>query len=247
MVIFFLILLTLCNSSELFEDYYEEAEKYLKNLTIEQRIGQMFIPQFYPPTDYYEFPEVTPGGFLLFASAFKYNAKFIKENIKKMQRASINNTGLPLGFSVDEEGGIVNRVSKYFRDEPFPSPQEIYNKSGIEGILEIDQEKRDLLREFYMNINLAPVADVTSNPKAPLYKRTLARDANETAEYIAKDVEGYVNDNFTCCLKHFPGYGNNVDTHGGMAIDERSYETFLTEDFLPFKAGITQKDRKSVV
>ena len=83
MVIYFLILLSLCNSSELFEDYYEEAEKYLKKLTIEQRIGQMFIPQFYPPIDYYEFPEVTPGGFLLFASAFNYNAKFIKENIKK--------------------------------------------------------------------------------------------------------------------------------------------------------------------
>ena len=241
MVIYFLILLSLCNSSELFEDYYEEAEKYLKNLTIEQRIGQMFIPQFYPPIDYYEFPEVTPGGFLLFASAFNCGAKFIKENIKKIQRASFNNTRLPLGFSVDEEGGIVNRVSKYFRDKPFPSPQQIYNESGIEGILEIDQEKRNLLRKFYMNINLASVADVTSDPNAPLFKRTLARDAKEIAEYIAKDVEGYVNDNFTCCLKHFPGYGNNVDTHGGMAIDERSYETFLNEDFLPFEAGITQK------
>ena len=39
-------------------------------------------------------------------------------------------------------------------------------------------------------------------------------------------------------LKHFPGYGNNVDTHTGIAVDERSYETFETSDFLPFSAGI---------
>ena len=39
-------------------------------------------------------------------------------------------------------------------------------------------------------------------------------------------------------LKHFPGYGNNVDTHTGIALDERPYETFQTSDFLPFTAGI---------
>lgn len=39
-------------------------------------------------------------------------------------------------------------------------------------------------------------------------------------------------------LKHFPGYGNNVDTHTGIAYDNRSYETFQTNDFLPFIAGI---------
>lgn len=39
-------------------------------------------------------------------------------------------------------------------------------------------------------------------------------------------------------LKHFPGYGNNLDTHTGTAYDERSYETFQTSDFLPFQSGI---------
>ena len=39
-------------------------------------------------------------------------------------------------------------------------------------------------------------------------------------------------------LKHFPGYGSNADTHTGIAVDERPYETFLNSDFLPFLAGI---------
>ena len=40
------------------------------------------------------------------------------------------------------------------------------------------------------------------------------------------------------CLKHFPGYGNNNDTHTGIAIDNRSYENFVENDYLPFEAGI---------
>ena len=49
----------------------------------------------------------------------------------------------------------------------------------------------------------------------------------------------YANNNhISSCLKHFPGYGNNKDTHTGIAIDNRSYESFLENDFLPFKAGI---------
>lgn len=41
-----------------------------------------------------------------------------------------------------------------------------------------------------------------------------------------------------CVLKHFPGYGNNVDTHTGIAHDNRQYQQFLDCDFLPFMAGI---------
>ena len=39
-------------------------------------------------------------------------------------------------------------------------------------------------------------------------------------------------------MKHFPGYGNNEDTHTGIAYDKRSYDTFVNNDFKPFEAGI---------
>jgi len=40
------------------------------------------------------------------------------------------------------------------------------------------------------------------------------------------------------CLKHFPGYGNNTDTHTGIAVDSRSLEELESHDLLPFAAGI---------
>ena len=242
LIIYFVLLITLCSSTELFEEYYPEAEKYLKNMTMEERIGQMFFPRFDKSSSEDDIKNRKPGGFVLFAYDFKYDEEYIQNYIKEIQKLALEYNGIPLGLSVDEEGGTVCRVSLRHRKEgKFPSPQEIYEKSGIEGILKIDQEKRDLLRKFYLNVNLAPVADVSYNETDYIYDRTLGRLPNETAYYIAKDVEGYVDDNFTCCAKHFPGYGNNIDTHGDIAIDNRSYEIFQNEDFLPFKAAIEKK------
>jgi beta-N-acetylhexosaminidase len=240
MLIYYLLLFSLCFSYELFEPYYKEAEKILQNLTIEERIGQMFFPRFSLENYTDDIKNRRPGGYVLFAYDFNYDEKYIQNYIKDIQKLSMENVGIPLGLSVDEEGGGVTRVSKYHRDERFPYPQEIYNEEGIEGVLKIDQEKRDLLRKFYLNINLAPVADVSYNDSDYIYYRTLGKEPKETADYIARDVEGYVDDNFTCCLKHFPGYGNNVDTHGEIGIDKRDYTVFENEDFLPFKAGISK-------
>ena len=229
------------DSSELFDKYYKEAEKYLQKMTIEERIGQMFFIE-YSKNASKEILNKKVGGFLLYAKHFKKDESLIIEEIKSIQNLSMKTVNLPLGLAVDEEGGFVNRVSCSHRDKgEFPFAQEIYKNSGIQGILEIEQEKRNLLRKFHMNINLAPVADISYNEKDYIYPRTLGKLPDETSKYIAKEVEGYVKDNFTCCAKHFPGYGNNVDTHGEISIDKRSYEVFLNEDLKPFKAAIDKK------
>ena len=241
MLINYLLLIALCYSSELFEEYYEEAEKYLQNMTIKERIGQMFFPRYNAANASDDIKNKKPGGFVLYDYDFKFSEEYIKNYIKEIQRLSNISTGLPLGLAVDEEGGFVTRVSMHHRPQGrFPSPQTIYNERGIQGILDIDQEKRDLLRKFFLSINLAPVADISYNQSDYIYSRTLGRLPNETADYIAADVEGYVNDSFSCCAKHFPGYGSNVDTHGDIAIDNRTYETFLNEDFKSFEAAIAK-------
>ena len=241
MVLYYFFLFALCISKELFEDYYKKAEEYMKDMKLEEKLGQMIFPRFNYKNRTDDIKNKKPGGFVLFAYDFDYNATFIQDYIKEIQNLSDSNVGLPLGLAVDEEGGTVVRVSKYHRPEKFPSPQQIYNESGNDGIAKIDAEKRDLLRKFFLNVNLAPVADISSNSSDYIYDRTIGRNAELSSEYIEKDVEGYVKDNFTCCAKHFPGYGNNIDTHGDIAIDERSYEQFQNEDFLTFEAAIRQQ------
>ena len=242
-VLSFILLFVICHNKELFEEYYTEAEKIMNNMTMEQRIGQIFFPKFNETSKDFDITEKYPGGFVLFANDFenKKEEDIIKtiDYIQKLSKTTIN---LPLGLAVDEEGGKVNRISPYHRKEgKFPSPQEIYNTSGLEGVLEMDKEKRDFLRKFKLNINLAPVADISYNSNDYIYPRTLGKSPEETAKYIGADVRSYVEDNFSCCNKHFPGYGNNVDTHGNVAIDTRSYDIFQNEDFKTFEAGIAEK------
>ena len=238
----FIILFVFSQNAELFEEYYKEAEKYMSNMTLEQKIGQLFFPRFNDTTKESDINNKYPGGYVLFAYDFENKKEEdVINNIEYIQKLSKKATNLPLGLSVDEEGGKVNRISPTFRKEGgFPSPQQIYNESGIEGVLKIDKEKRDLLRKFKMNINLAPVADISYNSNDYIYYRTLGKGPEETADYIKKDVESYEKDNFSCCNKHFPGYGNNIDTHGDIAIDNRPYEIFQKEDFKAFEAGISE-------
>lgn len=178
-----------------------------------------------------------PGGYILFGRDFdnKTKSKIISE-LENDQKAS----KIKMILGVDEEGGTVVRVSshKAFRSSKFLSPQEIYNKGGIDAVLQDSEEKSGLLKSLGINMNLAPVADITSNTNAFIYKRTLGQDVQTTANYIAEIVKNMKQSNIISVLKHFPGYGDNVDTHTGIAIDERTMEEFEQTDFIPFQSGI---------
>jgi len=94
------------------------------------------------------------------------------------------------------------------------------------------------LNSLGINLNLAPVCDVSTNSADYIYGRTFGKTASLTATYIKTVVETMNSMKMGSALKHFPGYGNNVDTHTGISYDKRPYQTFETSDFLPFIAGI---------
>ena len=92
---------------------------------------------------------------------------------------------------VDEEGRTVNRISGYpaFRDTPFASPQELYQAGGFDAVREDALEKCAFLEELGVNVNFAPVCDVSTDPEDFIYKKELCRNAAETAQYVRTVVE----------------------------------------------------------
>ena len=94
------------------------------------------------------------------------------------------------------------------------------------------------LRAYGVNVNFAPVCDLSTHGEDFIYDRTLGQNAETTADYAAGFVSVLSEAGMGSVLKHFPGYGNNPDTHTGIAVDKRPYEQFLSEDYLPFRAGI---------
>lgn len=223
-------------SLDLFGEYYNKAEELMEKMSLEEKVGQVFFVRF---NDYVEeeIKKYYPAGYILFGKDFANETKeSIKDKLISLQKLSKT----PLAIGTDEEGGIVTRVSRYpeFRSEKFLSPQDIFEKGGYDLLKETELEKAKLLSDLGININLAPVADVSTNPDDYIHSRSFGKSAEETATYITNMVN-YANESgISSCLKHFPGYGNNADTHTGVAIDERSIESFYENDFLPFTAGI---------
>jgi len=134
----------------------------------------------------------------------------------------------------------VVRASKYpaFRSEPFASPQKLYAQGGLPLLEEDAREKSAFLLDLGINVNLAPVADVSTDPSSFIYYRTLGQDAETTARYVESTVQTMRNAGIGCALKHFPGYGNNGDTHQSIITDTRDAAAFWQADFLPFQSGI---------
>jgi len=220
----------------LFKDYYKEAQKTVSQMTLQEKVGQLFLVR-YNVNDVEYLSNFYPGGYVLFAKDFQKNTKEqMIEEIKKDQEFN----KYPLIMAVDEEGGTVTRISRYiaYRDEIFKAPREYVEIGGYDLLKETETEKAKLLKELGINLNLAPVADISTNPEDFMYDRAFRYGTKETTEFV-KNMVTYANENkINSCLKHFPGYGNNEDTHTGIAIDERSYEEINKNDFKPFKAGI---------
>ena len=215
----------------------ELLQAMVDTMTPEEKAGQLFWVRF-PETGWDELArEWHPGGFLLFGRDFKNRTP---EELRTLLASLQETSPIPLLLGVDEEGGTVVRASYYpaFRAEKFRSPQALFAAGGLEAVRADALDKSAFLLDLGLNVNLAPVCDVSTDPADFIYARAFGQDAQATAEYADTVVSAMGEAGIGSVLKRFPGYGSNRDTHTGIAVDQRPLEQFRQSDFLPFQAGI---------
>lgn len=215
----------------------DPAETYVDGLTLAQQTAQLFFARC-PDVGAADLAaQYDIGGYILFGRDFEgQTPESVRTAIASYQQAAAT----PMLIGVDEEGGTVTRVSSYsaFRPGRFQSPQALFATGGLDRITDDTAEKDALLASLGINVNLAPVCDVSTNPADFIYARAFGQDAAATSEYIRTVIGQMQTDGMGMVLKHFPGYGSNADTHTGIAQDTRPIEQFREVDFLPFSAGI---------
>ena len=216
---------------------WDIVDQLLSEMTIEDRVGQILLARCNAETALSDIDTYHLGGFVLFGADF---ADQTPESFRKKADNYQSASPVPMILSVDEEGGDVTRISRYapFRSSKFPSLRKSWTAGGLSQILEIEEEKCGLLGSLGINVNLGPVCDLSDDPDAFMYNRSLGQSAETTAQVVGDILRLYEANGIGTVLKHFPGYGNNADTHVGLARDSRSLQTLEGRDLIPFAAGI---------
>ena len=215
----------------------DPVRQMISDMSLEQRVGQLFLARCNAETAAMDVQQYHLGGLVLFGNDFENQTPdSMAQTISNYQNAAEK----PLLIAVDEEGGDVTRISQFsaFRDKRFSSLRKRYGQGGLEAVLTEEEEKCRLLSDLGINVNLGPVCDISTDPDAFMYSRSLGQDAQTTAEVTASTVNLMNAFSIGSVLKHFPGYGNNADTHTGIAVDSRSLESLKENDLIPFTAGI---------
>lgn len=227
-------------NNSLFGKYYKKSLRKLKNMSIDQKIGQLLLVRYPEEEQKDVLKKYQFGGYLFFAKDFRNKTK---DEVISMINDLQSTSKIPILTAVDEEGGVVVRVSSNpnLRSERFLSSQKLYELGGFDKIKEDTIEKSNLLKELGLNLNLAPVVDVSTNKDDYMYERSIGQNSDITAEYAKTVISASKGSGVSYTLKHFPGYGNNIDTHTASSIDNRSLDDIEKNDLPPFKAGIEAK------
>lgn len=236
-------------------DIGNEIEKYLSNMTLEEKVAQMFIVL---PESIIEgvdcvtaagemtknaIDDIPVGGFV-YSEANLVSYEQTGEMLQNVQQYSMNRTNLPMFLCVDEEGGTVARVSgnSNFNVPVIDDMAMVGERGDGNEAYEIGVEIGTYLNDLGFNVDFAPVVDVLTNSENQVVKkRSFGEDPDIVARMAAKLSEGLKDTNVLYTYKHFPGHGNtSADTHAGYAYSEKSLEELYDVELIPFKKGIEE-------
>lgn len=210
-------------------------------MSLEEKVGQMMVISFYGaalPADVVDLLQTwQPGGVVLLPSNL-IDPSQITTLTNSIQQTLVDVGSVPAFIMVDQEGGVISRLQDGFTQWPVPmlltatqNPDLAYRFGGS-----IAEE----LRAVGINMNLAPVADLHTNPDNPIIgRRSFGTEAQFVAPMVAEVVMGLQGGEVLATVKHFPGHGDtSTDSHIELPIVPYQWEQLLTREIIPFQQAI---------
>ncbi len=232
------------------------AEKLLGEMTLEEKVGQMFIIQpeaLDPDFREYTIPEQKEGGTVMMNDTFRDKMKFYNpggillfspnivtpEQTEKLIRDMQKESRIPLFISVDEEGGAVARISgkKSFGIPDLSTASEVADEKEA---YERGDYIGSYLKKYGFNCNFAPVADLNTNPaNRVIGARAFGKDPDKVGSLVASEIEGFQKHQIITATKHFPGHGDTRgDTHHSTVYVTKNWQELLDCEIIPFQKAM---------
>ena len=247
-----------CNQIIQGPDLPDPIGEKVARMTLREKVGQLFCvrPEAFDVAlewDSYEdlannsLQAVTPqmlrvnreypvGGIILFAHNIADEPQ-----LDSLVRQLKSFNGDPLLY-IDEEGGRVARIANNpsFRVEKFTSMGAIGKTGDPRKAYDCGKTIGAYLKRYGFDVDLAPVADVNTNPSNPVIgTRAFSPDPGIASKMVVAYLQGLKESGIAGCVKHFPGHGDTrADTHFGYAQSGKTWEEMLACELVPFKAAI---------
>jgi len=218
-----------------------QEELILKDMSIEEKVGQLFIFGFDGTTLNSEvknfFKESNLGGVLLLEKNLT-TEKQLKQLIQEIQSSN----KIPLFISIDQEGGIVSRIKG---NEILTKPQsQIDNPKEAYSIA---KSRGDILKSYGINMNLAPVVEYITNVNSFMYDRVYRGSKEEVITKSIATIEGYTESGIISVPKHYPGHSNiSPDSHYELPVVNINNDQW-DEYIKPFSKILEQTDVKALM
>lgn len=224
------------------------AEKTLHKLTLEEKVGQLFMIWCRASFLNVESPEylqlreamqkyhvgsfamtVHVDGPLLLRSE-PYEAA---ELLNRLQHES----KLPLLFAADFERGVATRL---MGTTNFPHAMAFGADGKVEDAENFGRITATEARAIGVHWNFFPDADVNSNPANPIINtRSFGEDPQQVGDLVAAYIKGAHEGGMLVTVKHFPGHGDTAtDSHLGVASVNVDRAHLDSIELPPFKQAI---------
>lgn len=231
------------------EDSYEVLKDLINSMSVEEKAGQVLMLAF--RKDAFGNPilnttedllsvlhQIKPGGVILFSENIQKEEQ-INDFINELQETSI----ISLLIAVDEEGGRVSRLTgKGIGFPELPGNRVLGENADAQEVRESGNLLGKHLRELGFNMNMAPVADVDSNPENPVIgDRSFGSDPELVGMFAWEQAEGMMEEGIIPVFKHFPGHGDtSEDSHFEQVILPHSSERMEQVELVPFQKAIKE-------
>lgn len=214
----------------------------INHMTLEEKIGQLFMFGF----DALEINDhalnliknYKVGNVILFARNVETPEQVFKLN-QSLQKLALEEIGIPLFISIDQEGGMVTRINNgatFFPGAMTMAATGDSNNAYLSGKY-MGME----LISLGINMNYAPVLDVNNNPKNPVIGvRSFSDNPDTVAEFGTAFIKG-MQENVIATGKHFPGHGDtHVDSHLALPMVPYGMDRLNKIELVPFKRAIQE-------
>lgn len=218
----------------------------ISELSLDQKLGQMLLLGFRGTRLTGENPVITDirdrhiGGVILFDYDLmrKSGDRNIvsPEQVAQLTSDLKSHAEIPLFVSIDQEGGIVNRLKPDYGFTPTLSHKKLGDNDDPAQTLKHAREIAEEVHTSGFNLNFAPCVDLAANKEnKAIYgrERCFSDDPEMVALHAGAYIRGHHEAGVLTAVKHFPGHGSSrEDTHLGMADVT---ETWQEHEVLPYQ------------